>query len=245
MSTFNKKNKPLKKSKNESTKFNWQKLFEFLDQNISGSADNQNTELIFQSSNSKSVSLKLIVCTIITSYIILGILLFYLLPFEMEARGQFGDMFGVINGLISAFAFGALVYSIWIQRDDLNTQNQVLRLQFEELKLQRDELKLTREELAKTTDAQISSGIALTKQFNNMQRTIRMEALSKVVDIHKDTLNFLNNADLKDANPEYLVKFLNLKSGTKDKLTTAQNQLIRLTDEILIANDDLTMDSPN
>lgn len=51
----------------------------------------------------------------------------------VEQRGTFGDMFGAINALFSGLAFASLVYTILLQRT--------------ELQLQRNELKYTREEL--------------------------------------------------------------------------------------------------
>ena len=35
-------------------------------------------------------------------------------------RGQFGDMFGAMNALFSAFAFAALIYTVFIQRQQLD-----------------------------------------------------------------------------------------------------------------------------
>jgi len=53
---------------------------------------------------------------------------------EKPERGTFGDMFGAINALFSGLAFATLIYTTWLQR--------------EELALQREELASTREELA-------------------------------------------------------------------------------------------------
>lgn len=48
-------------------------------------------------------------------------------------RGTFGDMFGAVNALFSGLAFATLIYTSWMQRD--------------ELALQREELAATRAEL--------------------------------------------------------------------------------------------------
>jgi hypothetical protein len=53
-------------------------------------------------------------------------------------RGQFGDMFGVINSLFSGLAFAGIIYTILLQR--------------EELKAQREELKLTKQEFIKQNE---------------------------------------------------------------------------------------------
>ena len=52
---------------------------------------------------------------------------------KLEESGQFGDQFGALNALFSALAFAGLIYTIFIQK--------------KELELQRDELRLTREEM--------------------------------------------------------------------------------------------------
>ncbi len=67
-----------------------------------------------------------------------------------ENRGQFGDLFGSVNGLFSAFAFAGLIVSLLIQNNDLQNQNKTLNLQIEALENQRKELELQRKELEMT-----------------------------------------------------------------------------------------------
>lgn len=62
-------------------------------------------------------------------------------------RGGWGDKFGGLNALFTGVAFGALVYSLYMQRKDLQSQRKQLKLQLEELELQRKELRLTRREI--------------------------------------------------------------------------------------------------
>ena len=57
-----------------------------------------------------------------------------LMLYGVKERGTFGDMFGAINALFSGCAFATLIFTIWMQR--------------EELGLQRRELELTRKEMA-------------------------------------------------------------------------------------------------
>jgi hypothetical protein len=57
-----------------------------------------------------------------------------------KSAAAFGDSFGGVNALFSAFAFGGLIYTILLQR--------------KELSLQRLELSLTRDELAKSATSQ-------------------------------------------------------------------------------------------
>lgn len=62
---------------------------------------------------------------------------------DYSVKGQVGDMFGAINSLFSGLAFAGLIYTIYLQRV--------------QLELQRKELEDTRDELKKTADAQLES----------------------------------------------------------------------------------------
>ena len=57
-----------------------------------------------------------------------------------ETMGQFGDLFGSINSLYSGLAFAGLIYTIYLQRN--------------ELELQRKELQETHNELLRTSKKQ-------------------------------------------------------------------------------------------
>lgn len=88
--------------------------------------------------------------------LLLGYLIITYIPTWSE-RGTFGDMFGAVNTLFSGLAFAGLIYTIYLQSNELS--------------LQRDELKLTREELAKSADAQES-------QVESMLKTAKINAIS-------------------------------------------------------------------
>ena len=64
------------------------------------------------------------------------------------------------NALFSALAFAALVYTMWLQKD--------------ELELQRQELQATRQELERSTKAQKDSGAAL-------RQSVRLAAISALM----------------------------------------------------------------
>ena len=64
---------------------------------------------------------------------------------DANTRGTFGDQFGAVNALFSGLAFTGLIYTIILQRRDLE-------LQRNDLKLQRRELELTRGELQNQTE---------------------------------------------------------------------------------------------
>ena len=88
-----------------------------------------------------------------------------------EVRAQIGDLFGVINSLFSGLAFAGVIYTIYLQR--------------EELALQRRELQLTRDELQRTATAQEHSQEALQKQVEVMEITARLSALGSIVEHYR------------------------------------------------------------
>jgi hypothetical protein len=55
-------------------------------------------------------------------------------------RGQFGDMFGALNALFSAIAFAALVYTVFLQRTELELQRKELHDTREEIRGQKLQL---------------------------------------------------------------------------------------------------------
>lgn len=86
----------------------------------------------------------------------------------LEAKGQFGDSFGMVNSLFSGLAFAGIIFTIILQR--------------KELKLQRQELELTRQELARSAKAQELSQMELKKQANNLRQSARLNALASMID---------------------------------------------------------------
>ena len=93
-----------------------------------------------------------------------GVVFLFLLNFSMvffipdkETRGTFGDQFGAVNALFSGLAFAGLIYTIILQRRDLE-------LQRKDLKLQRDELALNRKEMEEQT-----------AEFEKQNETLRIQ----------------------------------------------------------------------
>ncbi|MET3828629.1 hypothetical protein ABIC86_000089 [Paenibacillus sp. DS2363] len=62
-------------------------------------------------------------------------------------RGTFGDMFGAVNALFSGLAFTGLIYTIAVQRQELQTQSKSIDMQTDELSLQRKAIQMQTEEL--------------------------------------------------------------------------------------------------
>lgn len=69
--------------------------------------------------------------------------------FPVPAKAsEFGDSFGMVNAIISALAFGGIIYAISLQREDLKTQKEDFELNREEIKQTNETLKLQRAEMA-------------------------------------------------------------------------------------------------
>lgn len=81
-----------------------------------------------------------------------GVIILFLLNFSMvffvpgeNTRGTFGDQFGAVNALFSGLAFTGLIYTIILQRRDLEIQRHDLKLQREEIALNRKEMEEQRQ----------------------------------------------------------------------------------------------------
>ena len=70
----------------------------------------------------------------------------YFTVLEGDSRALLGDSFGAVNALISAFAFAGVIFSMYLQRNDLELQRESLDIQKEELKRNTNELALQRQE---------------------------------------------------------------------------------------------------
>jgi hypothetical protein len=131
------------------------------------------TERITRSSNSKRIRLStvcLIAFGIAAIWAIVPTLVYIFLD-DWSARGQFGDVFGVVNALFSGFAFAGLILAILLQREDLE--------------LQREELSLTRLELTRSAQAQVQSELALRAQAEAATRSSRLATINFLLDHYK------------------------------------------------------------
>lgn len=86
---------------------------------------------------------------------------------DWTTRAQFGDSFGAANSLFSGLAFAGLIYTIFLQR--------------KELQLQRQELQLTRNELTRSAEAQEKSENALSKQAFAAQAAAEIAAINNIL----------------------------------------------------------------
>lgn len=95
-------------------------------------------------------------------------------------RGTFGDLFGAVNALFSGLAFAGLIYTIVLQKQDLE--------------LQRNEIKLNRTELKKTAKAQQNSEKALIEQVEQMKVASKLNALKTLIDYYNIQITNPNNS---------------------------------------------------
>ena len=95
----------------------------------------------------------------------------------MEERGTFGDMFGVANALFSGLAFAGVLFAIFLQREDLETQKKQLELNRKELEAQ---------------------GRRLDEQYNTLRRQAFEGAFFQLVRLHAEMVTSM--AIMSDGN---------------------------------------------
>lgn len=127
----------------------------------------------------KTKNIFLIVPVLIAVFAIYFLVVKYFYP-DMETRSQFGDMFGGASALFSGLAFVGIIYTILLQREDLN--------------LQRKELELTREELKRTAEAQEKAEKALSKQAASLKITARLNGQSAILQHFNALIETTNSA---------------------------------------------------
>ena len=127
----------------------------------------------------KSLLTKLIFLVILI-WIISTIIILYSLE-DWSDRGTFGDLFGAVNALFSGLAFAGLIYTIFLQKQDL--------------KLQRNEITLNRNELKKTAKAQQQSEKALVEQVEQMKISSKLNALNTLINYYNIQISNSNNSE--------------------------------------------------
>lgn len=114
------------------------------------------------------------VCTLIAVFVlqVLYGVVVYLSGPGWETRGQFGDMFGGINAFFTGLAFAGVIYTILLQR--------------RELELQRDELRMTRDELHTSAQAQ-------QEQASQLKEAANLSALTALLNVYSTDLQPLRD----------------------------------------------------
>lgn len=135
----------------------------------------------------KMIVLVLIIWILSTVLIIFGL-------DNWSDRGTFGDLFGAVNALFSGLAFAGLIYTIVLQKQDLE--------------LQRNEIALNRTELRKTAKAQQNSEKALIEQVEQMKVASKLNALKTLIDYYNLQIANPNNS------PEIILKAKEKRKAT-------------------------------
>lgn len=150
-----------------------------------------------------------LIVLVLVIWILSAILIFFGLD-DWSDRGTFGDLFGAVNALFSGLAFAGLIYTIVLQKQDLE--------------MQRKEIVLNRTELKKSAKAQQKSENALTAQVEQMKLTARLNALKTLIDYYNVQASNIDNSE-------------ELKNKAKERRKEAIREIDRLIDRI--SDDDL------
>ena len=129
---------------------------------------------------SKSGLLILMILIVVVIWILSSFLIIFGLD-NWSDRGTFGDLFGAVNALFSGLAFAGLIYTIVLQKQDLE--------------LQRKEIALNRTELKKTSKAQQHSEKALIDQVEQMKIASKLNALKTLIDYYNIQISNPNNSE--------------------------------------------------
>ena len=127
-------------------------------------------------------------------------------------RGTFGDMFGAINALFSGLAFAGIIYTILLQRH--------------ELELQREELRATRSEMARSASAQEKSERALQLQVEAAEYTQRLTAVNHMLDFANLCYQRLQGRVLNSQESEQCALWADRRSGLIDELDRVYAEVV-------------------
>ncbi|MGO4953090.1 hypothetical protein [Paenibacillus sp. S25] len=119
-------------------------------------------------------------------------------------RGTFGDMFGAVNALFSGLAFAGLIYTISVQRDELQEQKKAIEMQTEELALQRQAIEMQTEELKMQREETARSADQLEGQKNLLNLQMAMSVVNDLIQTKnkrlEEIINFLPRERLRGYN---------------------------------------------
>ncbi|MES2718550.1 MAG: putative phage abortive infection protein [Pseudomonadota bacterium] len=143
-------------------------------------------------------TLATLLTVVVALWVLSGVLLYFL-----PDRGTFGDMFGGINALFSGLAFATLVYTIFLQRRELQMQRRELQLQRQEFVLNRGELKEQRLQITAQNEVLDQQNKAIQQQnleatffkllelLNSVTASLEVKASDGVVHRGRECFTFL------------------------------------------------------
>ncbi len=120
-----------------------------------------------------SILVKLIILVVVIWGISAGLIIVFLS--NWSDRGTFGDLFGAVNALFSGLAFAILIYTIILQR--------------EEIQENRKEITLNRKELAKSAKIQQKTQHILEKQVAQTHLSAKMNAMRTLIDYYNNQIS--------------------------------------------------------
>lgn len=132
---------------------------------------------------------------IVLIFWLLSIFFIFWLFSDSSQRGEFGDMFGAINSLFSGLALAGIIYTVLLQREELNE---------------------TRQELKITIESQKKSEEFLSKQIITLEKTAKINGLSTIINHYgklaeidkKDTFTRTSNIRIAENYKKELEKIL-------------------------------------
>ncbi|WP_339322729.1 hypothetical protein [Paenibacillus sp. FSL W8-0194] len=118
---------------------------------------------------------------------------------EELGAGTFGDMFGAVNALFSGLAFAGLIYTISVQRQELQAQVSAIKMQTDELSLQRAAVQMQTEELAlqrKAIEMQTKETARSADQLESQRELLYFQLVvahvNELIAIKNKKISFLN-----------------------------------------------------
>lgn len=162
-----------------------------------------------ESKKSKFGVLTLLIILVVFIWFLSAVIIIYFLD-DWSQRGTFGDLFGAVNGLFSGLAFAGLIYTIVLQKRDLE--------------LQRSEIQMNRAELKKSSKAQEKSERALSEQVEQMKVTSRLNALNTIINYYNLQISSPNTSE------ENLIKF---KEKRREAIKEIDALINRVSDDDL------------
>ncbi|URJ50717.1 hypothetical protein [Paenibacillus polymyxa] len=99
-----------------------------------------------QTERKSYLGLIIIIFTVFSIWLLLGVVSYFVFD-NWTDRGTFGDMFGSVNVLFSGLAFALVLYTIHLQKQDLDIQREVQKIQIKDLKLQAEATAKSAEQL--------------------------------------------------------------------------------------------------
>lgn len=127
-------------------------------------------------------------------------------------RASFGDLFGGINALFSGLALAGIIYTIFLQRKELN--------------LQRLELIETRKELHRSAEAQEKSEQALANQADSLKKSSQLTALTILYEYYRQEVKAWDSMHTQTRN-----EYNNKRLETIDKIESILFEIEELKNE--------------